>query len=210
AISNILTFLLGAHHVASQSEALVLLTGLAWTSFICLVLFGGYIAVESTVRRRWPHSMISWSRLLDGQFRDPIVGRDVLAGCIGGLVLFLVEPGVPLMMAALRGTTPALQASTNIEILNGGTLVLSELLSVWGRSIVDATANVIFLILFYMLTRRRWAGALLFFVLQVLLGFSPRMDKLTMLIIEVIVVACFVYLPSRFGYLSLVVACGVD
>jgi serine/threonine-protein kinase len=35
------------------------------------------------VRRRWPQSIISWSRVLRGRFRDPLVGRDIL---IGGLL----------------------------------------------------------------------------------------------------------------------------
>jgi hypothetical protein len=34
------------------------------------------------VRRRWPARLISWSRLLAGGFRDPLVGRDVLVGCL--------------------------------------------------------------------------------------------------------------------------------
>jgi hypothetical protein len=35
-------------------------------------------------RRRWPRMLISWKRLLDGRFRDPLVGRDVLIGCLLG------------------------------------------------------------------------------------------------------------------------------
>jgi serine/threonine-protein kinase len=37
-----------------------------------------YLALEPWVRRRWPQTIISWSRLLSGQFRDPLVGRDIL------------------------------------------------------------------------------------------------------------------------------------
>jgi serine/threonine-protein kinase len=38
--------------------------------------------LEPYVRRRWPATLVSWSRLLAGGFRDPLVGRDVLIGCI--------------------------------------------------------------------------------------------------------------------------------
>ena len=44
-----------------------------------------YIALEPFLRRRWPHRIISWNRLLRGNLRDPLVGRDIL---IGALALF--------------------------------------------------------------------------------------------------------------------------
>jgi len=47
------------------------LSGLAWV---------WYIALEPYVRRHWPQAIISWSRLVAGRLRDPLVGRDVLLG----------------------------------------------------------------------------------------------------------------------------------
>ena len=44
-----------------------------------------YIALEPELRRTWPHTLISWSRLLAGRWRDPLVGRDVLVGVTAGL-----------------------------------------------------------------------------------------------------------------------------
>ncbi len=46
-----------------------------------------YIAFEPFVRRRWPQVLISWTRLLTGNWRDPLVGRDALVGCAFGVVL---------------------------------------------------------------------------------------------------------------------------
>ena len=73
---------LGAHHVPNFDEFSF--------HFEFLVLGGGffcftwllYIALEPYVRRRWPATLVSWSRLLAGGFRDPLVGRDLLAGCL--------------------------------------------------------------------------------------------------------------------------------
>jgi len=50
-----------------------------------LVLWMFYIAFEPSVRRLWPERIVSWNRLLAGQFRDPLVGRDLLIGCLLGL-----------------------------------------------------------------------------------------------------------------------------
>jgi serine/threonine protein kinase len=44
--------------------------GLAMSSLIWLL----YIALEPAVRARWPHSMITWNRLLAAQFADPRLG----------------------------------------------------------------------------------------------------------------------------------------
>ena len=39
-----------------------------------------YIALEPYVRRRWPRVLISWTRLLSGQWKDPLIARDILIG----------------------------------------------------------------------------------------------------------------------------------
>ena len=46
-----------------------------------------YVALEPYVRRKWPHMLIGWSRLLAGRVRDPMVGRDALFGALGGVAL---------------------------------------------------------------------------------------------------------------------------
>ena len=43
-----------------------------------LVVGSAYLALEPWVRRRWPHAMITWARLLSGKWRDPVVCRDML------------------------------------------------------------------------------------------------------------------------------------
>ena len=52
-----------------------------------------YVAIEPIVRRRWPDLLISWTRLVSGRFRDPLVGRDALAGILGGAVVWLALGG---------------------------------------------------------------------------------------------------------------------
>jgi serine/threonine-protein kinase len=50
-----------------------------------------YLALEPYVRRLWPRSLISWTRLLMGRFGDPRVGRDVLIGAVAGVVVTLAQ-----------------------------------------------------------------------------------------------------------------------
>jgi hypothetical protein len=67
-----------------------------------------YLAIEPYVRRRIPEVMIGWARLLEGQWRSPRVGRDVLIGGLVGacitLVLYITN-GLPTWVA-FHGQTP--------------------------------------------------------------------------------------------------------
>jgi hypothetical protein len=44
----------------------------------------GYLAFEPFMRRRWPHALISWTRLLAGRFGDAVVGQHILVGILFG------------------------------------------------------------------------------------------------------------------------------
>jgi serine/threonine-protein kinase len=46
-----------------------------------------YMALEPYVRRRWPETLISWTRLLSGRLRDPLVSGHMLAGLALGVAL---------------------------------------------------------------------------------------------------------------------------
>jgi serine/threonine-protein kinase len=49
-----------------------------------------YLALEPAVRARWPHSMVTWNRLLAGRWLDPQVGAHILIGFAVGCGLWLV------------------------------------------------------------------------------------------------------------------------
>jgi serine/threonine-protein kinase len=80
----------GLHFPAVGSfGGLVPIFGLA--AFSGLVAAVGYLALEPVVRRRWPWRLTAWSRLVAGRVRDPLVGRDLLAGvtaAVVGVILF--------------------------------------------------------------------------------------------------------------------------
>ena len=46
-----------------------------------------YLALEPTVRRFWPEGLISWTRLVSGDWRDPLVGWHILAGVACGVIV---------------------------------------------------------------------------------------------------------------------------
>lgn len=62
---------------------------IGWAVLRSAMIAALYLALEPYVRRRWPQSMISWTRLLNGGFRDPLVGGHVLVGLGVGVVFLL-------------------------------------------------------------------------------------------------------------------------
>ena len=67
-------------HVLSLDEAFLFLRAVGASVWMGVAVWTLYLAVEPFVRRRWPELIVSWSRLLAGRLRDPLVGRDVLVG----------------------------------------------------------------------------------------------------------------------------------
>jgi len=49
------------------------------------------VALEPYVRRTWPEMLISWSRLLAGGWKDPLVGRDALVGVLFGVGMLIAN-----------------------------------------------------------------------------------------------------------------------
>jgi len=72
-------------------------TGLLW-----LV----YMALEPYVRKHSPEILMSWTRLLAGERRDPRVGRDVLIGVAVGISVVLIGIAYRFAMPLLHGPTP--------------------------------------------------------------------------------------------------------
>src|SRR5262249_7964661 len=81
------SYLLWAHHIAAPQELGVIMLGAAFGLLQAGFQWLYYMAVEPLVRRLWPHALITWSRLLAGRLRDPLVGRDLLIGTSVGMLL---------------------------------------------------------------------------------------------------------------------------
>ncbi|MGB7925112.1 MAG: hypothetical protein WCF57_17865, partial [Pyrinomonadaceae bacterium] len=78
--------LIDAYHVPELGgELWIFFQSASLGLFIATLTWIFYIALEPFVRKRWSELMISWSRLMAGDFRDPLVGRDILVGGLLGL-----------------------------------------------------------------------------------------------------------------------------
>jgi hypothetical protein len=90
---EMLEWLCTAHHLTGPGLGLFLL-GIMWAGLIAALIWTLYVALEPYVRRRWPQSIVSWSRLLSGGIRDPLIGGHLLIGIgmgVGVACLYLVR-----------------------------------------------------------------------------------------------------------------------
>jgi hypothetical protein len=55
---------------------------LGLAAFSALEFWFFYIALEPLSRRVYPQALVSWTRVLRGQFSDPLVGRHILYGLL--------------------------------------------------------------------------------------------------------------------------------
>ncbi|MGA8102840.1 MAG: serine/threonine-protein kinase, partial [Candidatus Acidiferrales bacterium] len=190
-----------AHHVPSISELMLFLDflacGLAWSCFFWVV----YIALEPYVRRRWPATLVSWSRLLAGGLRDPLVGRDVLVGCLVGAFATLLYR-LAWFVPSWLGEPPAPPLSgLHSQFLGARIIVatISNYLHVW---LFVALAFLFVLFLMRTLLRNEWAAAIAFVLLHsVLLAAGSQYPTVTF-VIFLLLTSLAVFLIIRLGLLA--------
>ncbi len=84
-------WLIGGAHVAGEGEADLFFRALMRSIFEAVLLGVMYLSFEPFVRRKWPQTIVSWSRILTGGIRDPLVGRDLVLGTALGVLLGLIQ-----------------------------------------------------------------------------------------------------------------------
>src|SRR5215208_979246 len=90
-VVRILVWAFSTHHNGlAGREFDLFITHLSVAVFFAAFLWVLYVALEPFVRKKWPGWIISWSRLVAGDYRDPLVGRDVLIGAVIGASLMVI------------------------------------------------------------------------------------------------------------------------
>ncbi len=165
-----------------------------------------YIALEPFVRRSWSEMLISWSRIMTGDYRDPMVGRDVLIGGLLGLGHAVgINIGI-LLVKVYIGNFDAVTDFFSLSGINGSATLVSDLL----MDVVGNTAvSLVWLFiayLFFRLTGRKLFGVLgvgiLFLAIQVLM-FTFTLHWL-IIVAGVINAICLVVALGRFGLLGMI------
>ncbi|MEM7203499.1 MAG: serine/threonine-protein kinase [Planctomycetota bacterium] len=120
-----------------------------------------YLGLEPQVRRVWPEVLVSWTRLLEGRFRDPLVCSNTLAGIAAGAGVLLLElmrdTGVEWF--ELTGSEPIHQDLVTAATLNGVLAACGALFQLSLRFLGFAVVTVITMVLVRSVLRhRRWSA----------------------------------------------------
>jgi serine/threonine-protein kinase len=162
------------------------------------LLLGGvvwvlYLAVEPYVRHRWPRTLVGWSRLVGGRWRDPLVGRDVLlgvlvAGVVGVLLSLIRLPAFGSIMAPLAPFVP------NGLALGSPAELVAAIIEHAMEAVATGLGILVAIVVLRALTRREWLAVALTLLAMVLphaiLGFH---DPLPFLLVHLPIF----YLPTR-------------
>ena len=173
-----------------------------------------YLAIEPWTRRLWPHMIITWSRLVAGRWRDPLVARDALAGaaCVTAsyTLLRLVQ------LAAVRaGETPLPPAPEGFGIdlatlLGGGVMVSTIVRPLFGGPLVSL---VLFFLMFvaFVLLRQKWLAAIAYIVLGTLAIFPATLQGTWIYVFQwLLEIGFLLLLTLRFGLLAAAIFSGLS
>jgi len=173
-------------------------SGLSWGCIMWML----YLAVEPWIRRRWPHAIISWSRLLSGQLRDPLVGRDILLGVTFGVLWILIFEFTYIPLAHM-GAAPQLNSTA---YLLGGRQAFGQWLMQVPSSIVGTLQFFFLLLGLKVLLRNDWLAAIAFVGLFVGLRSLQSTHLAVDLPALILVYGVLVLIVFRFGLVPLACA----
>jgi serine/threonine protein kinase len=203
-------WIFGEHHLLNTDPSQFLLSASLWVAeagFIWLM----YVALEPFVRRRWAGWIVGWNRLLAGNFRDPLVGRDLLVGCVGGVLFMLLTYLYYPIFSLLNLTQPRPDwqgaVNTTLHFFSGPQAIASGI-SFFLRQ--GLTMSLFFTFLAFLLLvpfkskwRNRWVATAVVFITIIAVSFrEPGADTSAALGIYILVTT-FVWfsLLFRFGLL---------
>jgi serine/threonine-protein kinase len=182
------------------SEIDAIFTQLGRALFAGSIFWTYYVALEPYVRRRWPQSLIGWSRLLAGGFGDPVVGANVLIGAANGVIISAYFLARNLLVHSYYSQGGPLSLAT----VTGAGGVVSEILGTVEIRILSALVLLFFFFLLRVLFRNVWIAAALFtFVMMLVIPRSPNYPLLS-LALNVIPSAVIIVVTIRFGLLAMI------
>ena len=203
-VVGVLYRLLLAHHTPTPAEFFLIVMAIGNSLFFAFLSWVLYMALEPYVRRHWPHTLISWTRMLAGHFRDPIVARDILIGTFAGIAMQVLDYLQPLL-ATLFHQPQREPATFSLASLDGIHGAIAVLLSQTTSALTSALAIFFLLFVFRLLLRKIWLAAPVVILIFMLPNLSQDTRAISM-IVGALLLAVFIFVLYRFGLLALATA----
>jgi serine/threonine-protein kinase len=171
--------------------------GLLFFPYVAGLIWILYIAIEPFVRRRWPQVLVSWTRLLSGDWRDPRVARDALLGCALGVLINCILRFADLLVPVRRPALLDFEALMGVRYFVAeflGSLIINPLL--WGLGVMC------FLFLLTIILRNQKAAFAAFILISPWVMWTGDAWSLATSLVNGIL---YLFVLMRFGLLSIVV-----
>jgi serine/threonine-protein kinase len=204
-VAAVVFWALQADHVAElRSEVGLILDGLAICLLVAAMIWLLYLALEPSARRRWPSSLVSWTRVLSGRLADPLVGRDLLVGAAAGAVVAVLVP-LSLIGSARLGQ-PALRPSWDaLDTMLGLRMLVSYAI---GAQLQSAAAGMLFfflLLVLRLLLHREWlAVAALVALSSIQPALALQAAWWLVVLVEAVALVIVLVVLVRFGLLAVI------
>ena len=196
--------LLGMHHTATLGEMAGIWTTISVAMFTATLNWGVYVALEPWVRRKWPRTMISWTRYTSKGVSDPLVGRDLLYGTVLAALLAL---GTPLAVA-LKGYNRQ-PVFPPLDALLGVRAELAGVVAAVPGAIFTALLFFFMLFLLRLVLRKEWIAGIMFVAI---ITFATAFGSTTPWVdypLSALGYAIFAFALLRFGLLAAIVTSAV-
>jgi serine/threonine-protein kinase len=166
-----------------------------------------YLAVEPTVRRRWPWRLVASGRLLDGRVADPLVGRDLLVGLAAGTVMALLSRLLNIAAGWFGPPPVPLTIPMGPEMTSrfGPPVDWGVLIRFAGFSISGAMFTFLLAFVLYLVLRKPWLSWIAYVLVVTLQysGIDPSPERGAWALLAALILAVLV---GRFGLLATVAA----
>jgi predicted Ser/Thr protein kinase len=199
---SITMWILGGTHAPTAGEVIRLFAAISFSLLLGAFLWIGYMALEPYVRRHWPAAIVSWTRLMAGGIRDPLVGRDVLIGVVAGL--FWVTIWAVSVLAEMK--TGGLSAQGSLQSILGTRQTLAALLGVVPGSVIQMFATFFVLFVVRLILRTEWLAAAGFVIVFLLIDVANSSDRLLDAVFSIVVFSTMYLVITKFGFVSFAVS----
>jgi serine/threonine protein kinase len=202
-----LSAFINASHVPSLAGEVnvffkVLSTGLYLAAIIGVI----YLALEPFARRWWSELLISWNRLLAGDFRDPMIGRDILIGALGAVGMNLLAYSGHFINERFFGAGEEVSGNFILETLDGWSGVISRLFAMFALAPLFGLGCFFLLLLFYIVFRNKKISMVLLSLIVTVPSFLNALQSGEWLFTGFTLIFCAVmaFILTRFGLLAVI------
>jgi hypothetical protein len=204
-VPTVLRYILFNHHVGSLEELRILAEDLSISTSLAGCVWLIYAVIESIAKPRFPLHVTSWNLMLAGNLGSPLVGRDLLIGCVLG-VLTTLSQCVWNLTPAWLGRSPAFP-SGGWTSFAGLTSLTERALLAGVKALLLGTSLFLVFGLLGRLLRKDWQAGIVGWILIAAAFLLPSPQTVIDCVFAGISATVVTFCVMRFGLLSTVFLC---